>query len=214
MKIFLDTADHMEMLKADVDGFTTNPTLMRKAGVKDYEGWAKHILKDIKKPISFEVIADEIYRMRSQAKIISSWGDNVYVKIPVTTTKGEYTHNLIQSLERDGIKVNMTAVFTPDQIKCEPSIISVFVGRLVDTWQGWPIPIRASVIPVNKSEMLWASTRQVADIYAAENQEWDIITVSPEILAKRHLKGKDLKEFSLDTVKQFYQDAKEAGYVL
>jgi len=206
MKIFLDTADHMEMLKADVDGYTTNPSLMRKAGVRDYERWAKMILKDIKKPISFEVIADDPDEMYIQAVKISTWGDNVYAKVPVTNTKGFSMHNRIKALERNGVKVNMTAVFTPDQIKCEPSIISVFVGRVNDTGK------RYKAFRHDKSEFLWASTRQARDIYDAELAGWDIITVSPEILAKRHLKGKDLKEFSLETVNQFHQDAR--GYIL
>lgn len=218
IKIFLDSSD-LEAIKEfepRVQGFTTNPTLMRKAGITDYEKFCKEVLSLVKgKPVSFEVIADDHWDMQRQARIINSWGENIYIKIPITTTEGEHSCVLIDHLLEENIKVNATAVFTERQINSLPDgemIVSVFAGRIADTgeepclfpWCAWP-----------KYQMLWASPREVLNIYQAEAVGADIITCTPELLAKyEKFKGMDLNELSLETVKMFYNDAKEAGYKL
>ena len=219
IKKFLDTGDVEEILKSKADGITTNPSLMRKAGVEDYEGFAKDIIANTDKPVSFEVFSDDFDEMERQAHKISSWGDNVYVKIPVTNTKGESSFNLIEGLVLEEVKVNVTAIMTVDQVskivpalnKDVPAIVSVFAGRIADTGLNPSnIMLTAKNLIDDKAELLWASPRQVFDVYLAENVGCDIITISPEIYAKLELKGKSLDEFSLDTVKMFYEDGK--GY--
>jgi len=221
IKIFADCATRMEMIRLAqlpyIKGFTTNPTLMRKGGVSEYEKWAKNVLAAIPdKPISFEVIADNFDEMERQARKIAAWGENVYVKIPVMNTKGQSSAYTIHRLTLDGIKVNVTAVMNrvPDDIfvALQPrvsSIISYFVGRVTDTGALYEIfdDFRAP-------QKLWASTREVLNIFQADRAHYDIITVPPEILAKLALIGKDLDEYSLETVKQFYDDAVAAGYTL
>ena len=226
MKIFLDSSDinAIEEFEPKVDGFTTNPTLMRKAGVTDYEKFCKEVLTVVNgKPVSFEVFADEFDEMERQARIISSWGENVYVKIPITNTKGESSISLINKLR--GIFLNITAVLPDTQVRelivkatPEPgSIISIFCGRIADTGRNpkeW-IEFARKVIPRNYLSILWASPREVLNIYQAEKAGADIITVTPELLTKYwEMKDKDLNELSLDTVKMFYNDAEEAGYTL
>lgn len=227
IKLFADGADIGEMYElyknGIIDGITTNPTLMKKAGVKNYEQFAKSVLKLIPDmPISFEVFSDNLYYMEMQTRKIASWGDNVYVKIPVTNTEGVYTTSLIEKLSKDGIKLNITAILTLDQIeiitkslsKETPSIISVFAGRIADTGVD-PIHIIQSVtknVDNKNIEILWASTREILNIIQAERCGCDIITVPPDILKKLPMIGKDLKELSLETVRQFYNDALSSGY--
>ena len=238
MKIFLDSSDINEIRKwkDKVQGFTTNPTLMRKAGVTDYEAFCKEVLVEVgDKPVSFEVFADDFEEMERQAKIISSWGDNVYVKIPVTNTRGEPSNELIRKLNRKGIKINITAVCNyfpiqfitllvgyPKELLTDKSIIiSVFCGRIADTGRDPEWILREVKSHVNQDSRLrnknisylWASPREVFNIYQAEEAEADIITCTPELLTKyEKFKGMNLKQLSLDTVKMFHQDAKEAGY--
>lgn len=225
MKIFLDSSDVNEIRKwkDKVDGCTTNPTLMRKAGITDYEKFCKEVLLEVPdKPVSFEVFADEFDEMERQAKIISSWGENVYVKIPVTNTQRESSSNLIESLTDEGIKLNITAVFTLEQILFSfvpkaPMIISVFAGRIADTGVD-PMPVMKTFSEYTSqlaAELLWASPREVLNIDQAEQCGMDIITCTPDLLEKyTKLRGKNLNEFSLDTVKMFYEDAKASGFKL
>lgn len=217
MKIFLDTSDINEIraLKDKVDGFTTNPTLMRKEGVVDYEKFCKEVLAEVgDKPVSFEVFADDFDEMERQARTISGWGENVYVKIPITNTRGESSIELVEGLQRDGIKVNITAVFTYDQLvglsdSVTPRIVSIFAGRIADTG------IEPQMFRYGLAEILWASPREVLNIYQAEQAGADIITITPELFRKyEKMKGYDLNQLSLDTVKMFYQDAKESGFKL
>jgi len=226
VKIFLDSADikEMELAEADVRGFTTNPTLMRKADVPDYAYWAKEVCKRFPTyPVSFEVISDDFDEMETQAKTLSSFGENVYVKVPVTNTRAESCGRLIKRLHNEGIKVNVTAVFTKKQVRTmvnmlqgeTPSIISIFAGRIADTGIDPTILVAyANEIsrPFRGIEILWASTRQVLDVHFPAGA--DIITVSKDILAKMSFKGKDLDDYSRETVKQFYDDARKAGYTL
>lgn len=230
IKIFTDGADKESMLEANklpyIRGFTTNPTLMRKAGVTDYEAFAKEILSEIKeKPISFEVFSDEFEEMVRQAKKLASWGDNVYVKIPITNTRGESSFDLVKELSADGLKLNITAILTLEQVKHIlpslrpgiPSIISIFAGRIANTGRDpFPIMIEAAklVAQVDGAELLWASSREFLNIFQAEEAGCNIITVTPDILKNVEMLGRDLTELSLDTVKQFYNDAKSAGYQL
>ena len=228
IKLFADGADKNGMLemasKPFIKGFTTNPTLMRKAGISDYKEFALDILKDLSDyPISFEVFSDDFNEMKEQAKIIKSWGENVYVKIPVTNTKGESSYKLVQELTNDGIKVNVTALMTLEQVKetafaldgGTDAVISVFAGRIADTGLD-PMPIMAAageiVRPYSNIELLWASPREVLNVIQAEKVGCHIITATNDILKKLVILGKDLNEFSLDTVKMFYDDAKQAGY--
>ncbi len=228
IKIFSDGANLDEMLdmnkKDFIHGMTTNPSLMKKAGIKDYKIFAKSVLKEIKtKPISFEVFSDDFAEMEKQAKEIASWADNVYVKIPITNTKKESSISLIKSLAKNDIKLNITAIMTLDQVKSvtsalntnTPSIISVFAGRIADTGQD-PIPLMKESLNVmktnTKSELLWASSRELLNIFQAEEIGCHIITVTKEIISKLKFINYDLSEYSLDTVKGFYKDALDAKF--
>lgn len=228
IKLFADGADLPGMIeeykKGIVSGFTTNPTLMKKAGVKDYEEFARAVLKEVPDlPISFEVFSDDIPGMEREARKIGSWGDNVYIKIPVTNTKGESTASLVKKLSHEGLKLNVTAILTFDQVKTvsnvlspeTPSIVSVFAGRIADTGVD-PIPIMRNSVKVLKSnpktELLWASTRELLNLIQAESCGCHIITITNDILKKVPLIGKDLSKLSLDTVQMFHDDAHNAGY--
>jgi transaldolase len=207
-----------------IKGFTTNPTLMRKAGVSDYKAFALQALQVVGgRPISFEVFADEFGEMGKQAHEIASWGKNIYVKIPVTNTKGEFSGPLVERLTRAGIQVNVTALTTVDQVKRvadrlapeTPAIISVFAGRIADTGRD-PVPIMAEAVKIMKkkpkSELIWASPRELLNIFQADEVGCHIITATNDILKKLPLIGKDLDAYSLETVEMFHKDAKAAGY--
>ena len=215
-----------------IQGFTTNPTLMRKAGVADYRAFAKEVLAAIRdKPISFEVFADDADGMRRQARELASWGDNVYVKVPVTNTRGTPMTDLIRELAGAGVKLNVTALCTLEQVRDvatalaggAPSVISVFAGRIADTCRD-PIPLMREALGICRAadrasgaggiELLWASPREVLNIAQAAEIGCDIITVTPDLLAKLALHGKELAVFSLETVQMFYRDAEAAGYKL
>ena len=230
IKIFLDGAgiDDLRALGSlgYIRGFTTNPTLMRKSGIVDYEKFVREVLPLTKnKPVSFEVISDDFDQMRSQAIKLSKFGSNIYVKIPVMNTKGVPSLPLIDDLTRKGIKINVTAIMTLGQIadlakvltQKTPVILSVFAGRIADTGVD-PVPIFKTARKILKNfkniELLWASPRELLNIFQAEEVGCDIITVLPEILAKLHLIGCDLNDFSLETVKQFYNDAVSSGLAL
>ena len=215
VKIYLDGAnlDEIRDLEPRIDGITTNPSLMRKAGIKDYREFADLILDMTDKPVSFEVGSDDIYEMITQARKIALWGKNVYVKIPVMTTKGEWTFGAIERLLKEEIKLNITAVFTYHQIekicKFEPDIISVFAGRIADTGRDPVSYIRYAVEEKRgKTQVLWASTREVLNVKQAEAAGCDIITMTPDLIRKMDLFGKPLAIYSHETVKQFYDDAK------
>jgi transaldolase len=230
VKLFADGADKAGMLEMHRDprikGFTTNPTLMRKAGISDYAAFAADVLGTIKdRPISFEVFSDEFAEMERQARLIAGWGKNVYVKIPVTNTRRETSVPLVRALTRAGIKLNCTAVMTLEQTRVltdalaggAPAIISIFAGRIADAGVD-PIPLmkeaRAIVAPRTNVELLWASPREVLNIVQADEAGCHIITATNDILKKLELLGKDLGEFSLDTVKMFHSDAAKAGFAL
>ena len=231
VKIFADGADKkslLELAKKDwVAGFTTNPTLMKKAGIQDYKAFALDVLSEIKdRPISFEVFSDDFDEMRTQALDIASWGSNVYVKIPITNTKGESSIPLVQELSHAGVKLNVTALFTLRQVSetaealkgGAPSVISVFAGRIADTGRN-PTPIMEAALSLCEGadpniELLWASPRELYNIIEADRAGCHIITVSHDILAKLGSLGKDLNEFSLETVQMFFNDAQKAGYKL
>jgi len=230
IKIYADGANVEEMVEADknnlVDGFTTNPTLMAKAGITNYLEFAEEVLSSIKeKSISFEVFSDEIDEMYDQALKLKNLGENVYVKIPVSNTKSEYTYDLINSLSNEGVKLNVTALFTKDHIekvydslnKNTQSIISIFAGRIANAGiDPEPTMEYASglVAENNSIETLWASSREVFNIIQAERTGTDIITLAPNLLSGMKDLGKNLDDFSLDTVKMFYKDATEAGFSL
>ena len=228
IKIYADGANKKDILyynkQKDIAGLTTNPSLMRKSGVKNYKKFSIEILKKVvKKPISFEVFADEFSQMYKQSKVISSWAKNVYVKIPITNTKGISCKNLIQKLSDEGINLNITAIFTKSQVdtvfknlnKKTPAIISIFAGRIADTGRD-PyniIKYAKRLFKKNlKHKILWASTREVLNIIQAEKAGADIITVPTNILNKKKLFKKSLNKYSLETVKEFYKDAKAAKY--
>ena len=228
IKIFADGADFEKMIvlakNPVIKGFTTNPTLMRKAGIEDYESFAKEVISVIPRhPLSFEVFADDINDMQKQAEKIATWGDNVNVKIPVTNTKGESTNRAIEALSNKGVQVNVTAVFTLDQVrsitnalsKDTPAIISIFAGRIADTGID-PIPVmkeaRKIMAEKPKAELLWASPRELLNIFHAEDSGSHIITVAHDVLGKLGLIGKNLDSFSMETVRMFYDDASDAGY--
>ena len=228
IKIFSDGANLEEMIimnkKDFVHGMTTNPSLMKKAGIKDYKTFAKNVLKEIKtKPISFEVFSDDFSEMEKQAKEIASWAQNVYVKIPITNTKKESSISLIKNLAKNNIKLNITAIMTLEQVKSvvsvlkhdTPSIISVFAGRIADTGRD-PIPVMKESLNImktnTKSELLWASSRELLNIFQAEEIGCHIITVTKEIISKLKFIDYDLSEYSLDTVKGFYKDALDAKF--
>ena len=228
IKIFSDGANLEEMIimnkKDFVHGMTTNPSLMKKAGINDYKTFAKNVLKEIKtKPISFEVFSDDFSEMEKQAKEIASWAQNVYVKIPITNTKKESSISLIKNLAKNNIKLNITAIMTLDQVKSvvsvlnheTPSIISVFAGRIADTGRD-PIPVMKESLNImkknTKSELLWASSRELLNIFQAEEIGCHIITVTKDIISKLKFIDYDLSEYSLDTVKGFYKDALDAKF--
>lgn len=230
IKIYADGANKADMLavyaKGGAKGFTTNPTLMRQAGITDYASFAQDILGSIKDlPISFEVFADDLPTMEAQAHRINSWADNVYVKIPVTNTKSVSTAPLISSLSHAGVKLNITAIMTLDQVRevvdaisaDTPAVISVFAGRIADTGRD-PVPLMRDALAIcqskPKAELLWASPREVLNIYQADEIGCHIITVTPDLIKKLALQGKDLNEYSLDTVKMFDNDARNAGFTL
>lgn len=227
-KIFADGADKSGMLemyaKPFIKGLTTNPTLMNKAGITDYRAFAKDILSVIKdKSISFEVFSDDFTEMERQALEIASWGDNVYVKIPVTNTKRETCYNLVKKLAAQKVKLNVTAIMTLEQVSNVvaaldpnvPSYVSVFAGRIADTGRD-PMPLMIEAVKILKAapaaELIWASPRELLNIFQADAIGCHIITVTNDILKKLSLVGYDLNDYSLDTVKMFYKDALAAGY--
>jgi transaldolase len=228
IKIFADGADQAGMLEMYanplVKGFTTNPTLMRKAGVADYRAFARAILRAIPdRPISFEVFSDEFADMERQAREMASWGENVYVKVPVTNTRREPAYALVKRLAHDGVKVNVTALMNLQQVRevadvvagGAPCYVSVFAGRIADTGRD-PMPLMAAAVEILKlapnAELLWASPREVLNVFQADGVGCHIITATNDVLKKLTLAGKDLGDFSLDTVKMFYTDAQQAGY--
>ena len=230
VKIFADGADRDGMRELAqtplIRGFTTNPTLMRKAGVTDYRAFAREILAMIPdRPISFEVFADEFDDMDRQARDIAEWGDNVYVKIPVTTTRGEFCGSLIRGLAQAGVQLNVTAVFTLSQVQAvaealqaaRSAFVSVFAGRIADTGRD-PVPLMATAVdllrPYPRLELIWASPRELLNIFQADAIGCHIITVTHDVLKKLSLVGKGLPEYSLETVCMFYDDARKAGYTL
>lgn len=230
VKIFADGADKKSMqemyVKDFISGLTTNPTLMKNAGIVNYESFCQEILGFIKsKPISFEVFSDDFDEMYRQAKIINSWADNIYVKVPISNTKGEFSYELVNKLSNEGVKVNVTAIMTKKQIdntfsalsKDCPAYVSVFAGRIADTGQD---PINIMKYAVEKThdlpgvEIIWASPRELLNIVQADQIGCQIITVTPDILKKINKIGYSLDDYSLDTVKMFYNDAVNAGYTL
>lgn len=228
VKIFADGADKDGMLemyeKSHIQGLTTNPTLMRKAGISDYIAFAKDILSVIKdKPLSFEVFSDDFDEMERQALEIASWGDNVYVKIPITNTKKESSCPLIKRLADQKVKLNVTAMMTLDQVRDVlevlnpevPSYVSIFAGRVADTGHD-PIQMMSEAVELlkanPKAELIWASPRELLNIFQADEIGCHIITVTNDILKKLALVGYDLDTYSLDTVKMFYNDAQDAGF--
>ena len=230
VRIFSDGANIAEIreLAANpiVRGFTTNPTLMRAAGVTDYERFAQDVLDLVgERPVSFEVFSDEFDEMERQAFEIASWGDNVIVKIPVTNTRGERADELLRRLGRRGVKLNVTAVLTRAQVgsvaACladgAPSYISLFAGRIADTGRN-PLPEIAAALeairPYPTVELIWASPREVLNIVQADSVGCHVITVTPDLLKKLPLLGRDLEQFSLETVRMFYDDATAAGYAI
>lgn len=228
VKLFADGANLSGMIemasKPFIAGLTTNPTLMKKAGIKNYEEFAKSALAAIKHlPISFEIFSDDIESMKKQGEIIASWGENVFVKIPITNTQGLSTKPVISYLSRNGVKVNVTALMSVDQIThiidaLNPEVenyISIFAGRIADTGRN-PIPIMNDCLELlknnNKSELIWASPREVFNIYQANEIGCHIITATNDILDKLVLKDKDLDEYSLETVQMFHRDAQTSGF--
>ena len=209
-----------------VKGLTTNPTLMKKAGIRDYRAFCKDILTSINdKPLSFEVFSDDFAEMERQALEIASWGDNVYVKIPITNTKQETCYALVKKLANQKVKLNVTALMTLDQVRNvvaaldpnTPSYVSVFAGRIADTGYD-PVPLMTTAVEILKSapaaELIWASPRELLNIFQADEIGCHVITVTNDILKKLSLVGYDLNEYSLDTVKMFYADAVAAGFKL
>lgn len=233
IEIYADTSNVNEIFNIYennkiVRGFTTNPSLMKKAGIVEYIPFIKEITSKITDlPFSFEIFADELTEMEYQIQKISEFGNNIYVKVPITNTKGESTIQLIEKMSNKGIKINVTAVFTHFQIENllkklisskTPLIISIFAGRIADTGVN-PCPLVYDTSIYTKKtngivKTLWASTRSAYNVYEAERSSCDIITVTPDILSKLKLKNKNLDEFSLETVKMFYDDAKNVGYKL
>ncbi len=231
IKLFMDGADVKAMADAAasnpmIKGFTTNPTLMRNAGITDYAGFARLAIEAVKGlPISFEVFSDDFETMEREARVIHGWGGNTYVKIPVTNTTGASAAGLIAKLSREGIPLNVTALMTEAQISevhdaldpGTPAIISVFAGRIADTGID-PVPLMADAVRLvagkPKVEMLWASPRELLNIFQADAAGCQIITATNDVLKKLSLVGKDLTGYSLETVKMFYNDAKAAGFNL
>ncbi|MGE3623614.1 MAG: transaldolase [Bdellovibrionales bacterium] len=230
VQIYADGADFDTMLRLHknplIKGFTTNPSLMRSAGVESYEHFARELLAHIEdRPVSFEVFADDIDDMIAQAKEIASWGENVYVKLPVTNTRGEFVGQAIEELSGQGVKLNVTALMTAEQVARvlkvldpdTPAIISVFAGRIADTGVD-PKPVmkacKALMASHPKAELLWASTRELLNVFEAEECESSIITVTSNIIDKFGIVNKDLYEYSLETVQMFFNDAQKSGYTL
>jgi transaldolase len=228
--IFADGADKGTMLEMHDDpriaGFTTNPTHMRKAGVDNYLAFAYDVLSVIRdRPISFEVIADEFDEMRQQAHMLAALGGNVYVKIPVTNTRGDATFALVRRLANEGVKVNVTAALSLAQVAGAadalaggpPAFVSVFAGRVADTGRD-PVPLMAAAVellrPFPNVGLIWASPRELLNIFQADAVGCHVITLTSDILEKLHLVGKDLDEFSLETVRMFHHDARASGYAL
>jgi transaldolase len=228
VKIFADGADYDGIVKMSrkplIKGFTTNPSLMRKAGVTDYEDFARKVVAAIPdRPVSFEVFSDDFAGMAEQARTIAAWGPNVNVKIPITNTKGQLSAELIRALSSDAVVLNITAIFTLDQVRTvadaldprTPAIVSVFAGRIADTGVD-PIPHMLAAKQIlgsrPKAQLLWASTREFLNIIHAEECGCDIITVPNELLSKIDFVGKDLAEYSRETVQAFYRDASAAAY--
>ncbi len=228
IQLFADGADIKAMTElyksGKVKGFTTNPSLMRKAGISDYPGFSKEVLKAIPDmSVSFEVFSDDLEGMEADARVIHSWGKNVYVKIPVSNTKGESTASLIKKLAAEGVQLNVTAILTLPQVEevCGAltsgvaSIVSIFAGRIADTGVD-PQPLMRDALKVcrklDKCELLWASTRELINLHQAQDCGCDIITVTPDILKKLDMHGKDLNQLSLDTVKMFRADALAAAF--
>ena len=229
-KIFGDGAELDQMLELyrqpHIKGFTTNPTLMRKAGVSDYVAFAHKVLRAIPdRPISFEVFSDEFDEMERQAGEIATWGEHVFVKIPVTNTKRLPAYDLIHRLSHTGVKVNVTAVLTLEQVRevvkalkgGAPSNVSVFAGRIADTGRD-PVPLMTKAVEIlsaePKTELIWASPRELLNIFQADAIGCHIITVTNDILRKLSVVGKSLEDYSLETVKMFYDDARAAGFSL
>jgi transaldolase len=230
IKLYQDGAELSKMIDARdrgiVDGFTTNPTLMRKAGVTDYRDFARKAINAIPDlPISFEVFSDDFETMEREAREIASWGGNTYIKIPITNTKGRSSAPLVRKLSAEGFSLNVTAILTLDQVETVASvaapgsrlIVSVFAGRIADTGID-PVPVMTRAVAIlnsmPKAELLWASPREVLNVIQAQECGCSIITATPDLIAKIALFGKDLREFSLETVKMFYDDACAAGYSL
>jgi transaldolase len=230
VKLFADGADFAGMIemasKPYISGLTTNPTLMKKVGITDYVKFAKDILKEIKdKPISFEVFSDHLEEMKVQGEKIASLGNNVFVKIPITNTQGESTQSVIRYLTKNGVKVNVTALMTNEQVASVvealnlniESCVSVFAGRIADTGRD-PIPVMKDCLQtlakIAKSELIWASPRELLNIFQANSVGCHIITATNDILKKLDLVGYNLDDYSLDTVKMFYSDAKASGFTL
>ena len=230
IKLFADGAERAGILKMYenpfIRGFTTNPTLMRKAGVSDYESFAKDILSAVPdRPISLEVFADEFDEMERQALRISRWGDNVYTKIPVTNTRRESSLDLIRRLARQGVKLNVTALMTLAQVRDvgaalaggPSAYVSVFAGRIADTGRD-PVPLMAEAVallsPHSNLELIWASPRELLNIFQADSVGCHIITATNDLLHKLALVGKDLDDYSLETVEMFHRDATHAGFML
>ena len=228
VKLFADGADlsGIREMYANplIKGFTTNPTLMRKAGIDDYKGFAMQVLKAVPdRPVSLEVFADEFDQMEQQALEIASWGRNVNVKIPVMNTRGEFAGPLVERLSKAGVAVNVTAVMTLEQVRRitdhlaagTPAIISVFAGRIADTGRD-PVPVMAEAVRIMKAkpkaELIWASPRELLNIFQADSVGCHIITATNDILKKLSLVDKDLDQYSLETVEMFYRDAAAAGY--
>ena len=230
VKLFADGADKrgmMEMAELPyISGFTTNPTLMRKAGIADYRAFARDVLTEISdRPISFEVFSDEFREMERQAHEIASWGPNVYVKIPVTNTRRESACSLVRALAADGVQLNVTALMTLSQVReiagalagGPSAFISVFAGRIADTGRD-PIPLMAAAVellrPHPNQQLIWASPRELLNLFHADAVGCHVITMTNDLLKKLTLVGKDLADYSLDTVRMFYDDAAQAGYAL
>jgi transaldolase len=229
-RVFADGADLDGILELAGDpriaGFTTNPTLMWKAGLTDYSEFAQRLLERITKhPISFEVFADDVEEIRRQARTIAAWGENVYVKIPVTTTRGESLAQLVRELSEAGVKVNVTALFTTAQVELitsavkdgAPSCISVFAGRIADAGID-PVPIMARSVEIMaqapRAELIWASPREILNLVQADQVGCHIITVTHDLLKKLDCLGKNLEQYSLETVRMFHGDAVAAGFTL
>ena len=230
VKIFADGAEMGGMLemyaKAYIKGFTTNPTLMHKAGLTDYRAFAHSLVEAIPdRHISFEVFSDELDEMERQAREIATWGDHVYVKIPVTNTRREPAYELVRRLAHSGVKVNVTAIMTNEQVRAvvdavrggAPSCVSVFAGRIADTGRD-PVPIMTNCVEMLQdapgAELIWASPRELLNIFQADEIGCHIITVTNDILKKLALVGKDLADYSLDTVRMFFEDGRKAAFTL